>query len=237
MEPLGLQHQRQLGCKEIGSRAAMISQADSALALVEQIRRKAPEYLDLLTARSDAEFERAFDALLGPVVSRMEENKKNYEKLDEVGLTAVFAASLSVPGLAVSQEKNSNGHVDVTIEADQCVPVRKKLGEAKIYDGPEYHFQGLLQLLGRYSTGREGRGLLIVYFRKKDVAGLVKKLRKRMNADRPCDQLGEVEVTDHIYKWSFLSTHAHSSGENLQVSHVGCNLFNESGSAPAPAAT
>ena len=33
-------------------------------------------------------------------------------------------------------------HVDITITADHCVPVRKKLGEAKIWDGPEYHIKG-----------------------------------------------------------------------------------------------
>jgi len=109
--------------------------------------------------------------------------------------------------------------------------VRKKLGEAKIYNGAEYHFQGLLQLLGRYTTGREGRGLLIVYFRKKDISGLVKKLRQRMDTDRPCGQLDE--ATDHVHRWSFLSTHTHSSGEQLQVCHVGCNLFNDAGPAPA----
>lgn len=196
--------------------------ADSAVALVERILRKAPEYLDLLTAETDSDFEKAFDALLEKALSGLEANKKNFEKLDEMGLSGALALALTTPGLAVTQESYSNGHVDLTIQANHCTPARKKLGEAKIYDGPEYHIKGLGQLLGRYTTGREGRGLLIVYFRKANIAGLVKKLRTRMDADLPCKQRGN--TSDHILKWSFLSTHALKSGDNQEVGHIGCNL-------------
>lgn len=194
----------------------------SAHELVEIIKRKAPEYLDLLTATSDAEFESAFDAILGQAVTRLQTNSNNFKNLDEEGLSAVLASSLSVPGLSVTQETNSNGHVDITIEADHCVPPRIKLGEAKIYDGPEYHIKGLGQLIGRYSTGSEGRGLLIAYVRKKDISGIVQKLRTKMDDDLPLEQQGKTK--DHKLKWSFISTHNHSSGEKLDVCHIGCNL-------------
>src|SRR4051812_2314142 len=128
---------------------------NSALDLVEAIRRKAPEYLDLLTATSDVEFETALNALLERSILSLEANKKNFSTLDEVGLSAVLAAAISIPGLSVTQEAHSNGHVDLTIEADHCYPARTTLGEAKVYDGPAYHFKGLEQLLQRYTTGRE----------------------------------------------------------------------------------
>jgi hypothetical protein len=54
-------------------------------------------------------------------------------------------------------------------------------------------------------------------------------LRDRMNADRPCHQCKD--TSDHTLKWSFLSEHDHSSGERLQVSHVGCNLLVASSSS------
>jgi hypothetical protein len=190
--------------------------------LVETLKRKAPEYLDLLTAQTDAQFEAAFDALLERAVSHLEANKGNYVTLDEEGLSAALAGALAVPGLTVSQEKHSNGHVDLTIEADHCRPARRKLGEAKVYDGPAYHLGGLGQLLKRYSTGREGRGLLIEYVRNTGIAGLIQKLRDRMDQDLPCSQVGP--TSDHVLKWSFLSAHDHSSGEHVQVGHVGCNL-------------
>jgi hypothetical protein len=197
----------------------------SAYDLVEMIKRKAPEYLDLLTAQTDDEFEAAFDALLQKAVAHLEQNKANFRDLDEVGLSGVLAAALSTPGLSVSQETHSNGHVDLTIEADHCTPCRRKLGEAKIYDGAVYHMKGLAQLLGRYMTGREGRGLLIVYFRKRNIAGLVKGLRSAMDSALPLEQKGK--TVDHSLKWSFLSTHGHSSGDEVQVGHIGCNLYIE----------
>jgi hypothetical protein len=204
----------------------MSDQSNTLLSLVEEIRRKAPEYLDLFTAETEQDFEKAFEALLERAVAGLEVNKQNFATLDEVGLSGVLALALSVPGLSVRQETHSNGHVDLTIEADHCRPARKKLGEAKIYNGPEYHVKGLEQLLGRYTTGREGRGLLIVYFRKKDIAGLVKRLRKKMDSDHPCKQKGN--TIDHLLKWSFLTTHTHSCGDEVVVGHIGCNLYTES---------
>lgn len=198
---------------------------DSALGLIEIIKRKAPEYLDLFTATTDADFDKAFDALLEQSVMHLEANKSNFEKLDEVALSAVLAARLSMPGLSVTQEAHSNGHVDLTIDADHCVPARRKLAEAKIWDGPEYHIQGIEQLLERYTTGREGRGLVIAYVKQKNISGLITKLRAKMDNDRPCMQMAA--TTAFTLKWSFLSTHGHSCGDSLDVCHVGCNLYTD----------
>jgi len=200
----------------------MSNEKNSAKELIDQIKRKAPEYLDLLTAESEADFDKAFDALLEKAIISLEKNKKNYAELTEVGLSAVLASVLSCPGLTVTQEAHSNGHVDITIEADHCMPARTKLGEAKIYDGPQYHLDGLEQLLERYTTGREGRGLLIEYVRHQDIASLVEKLRQRMDAELPMVQKGKTK--DHTIKWSFISTHEHASGDDLDVAHIGCNL-------------
>ena len=46
-----------------------------------------------------------------------------------------------MPGLTVAQETNSNGHVDLTIEADHCTPARVKLGEARLLRWPELSHQ------------------------------------------------------------------------------------------------
>lgn len=199
---------------------------NSLLRLYELNQQKAPEYFALISAQNDADFEKAFDTLLERVVSQLETNKRDFEKLDENGLSAVLTMALSVPGISATRETNSNGHVDITIVADHCTPIRKKLGEAKIYDGPEYHLKGVKQLLGRYTTGREGRGLLIVYFRKKNIAGLVLNLRQKMDTDLPFSQQGP--TTDHVIKWSFLSKHTHSCGDDLEVGHIGCNLYIDS---------
>lgn len=188
----------------------------------EMLKRKAPEYLDLLTAETEEEFETAFDVLLEKALMHLEANKKNFETLNEEGLSAALAGKMSIPGLTVSQEKNSGGHVDLTFEADHCKPARTILGEAKIYKGYKYHEGGLVQLLGRYITGRECRSLLIVYVRKKDIKSLFEKLRTEMDGNLPLAQ--KKATANHTLKWSFLSIHTHNCGEDLTVCHVGCNL-------------
>jgi hypothetical protein len=196
---------------------------DTVAELFELIERKAPQYIELLTARDDPEFEHAFDALLERAVDALERNSKNFESLDEEGLSAALVLSISVPGLSATQETNSNGHVDITIVADQCSPARRKLGEAKIWRGAAYHIGGLEQLLTRYTTGREGRGFVISYVRIKGIKDLMDKLREKMDADLPCQQTHA--CGDHKLKWSFVSQHTHASGELLEVGHIGCNLY------------
>lgn len=203
----------------------MSSTRKSALDYIEVLKRKAPEYLDLLTAETDDEFEAAFDAILEGTLTHLEKNRRNYKALNENGLSAALAGRMSIPGLTVSQEKNSGGHVDLTFEADHCTPARTILGEAKIYRGYKYHERGLAQLLDRYITGRECRSLLIVYVRKSDIKGLIGKLRDEMDGNLPLAQKEKTVI--HTFKWSFLSTHTHSCGEDLRVCHVGCNLYVE----------
>lgn len=203
----------------------MNSGGSTGIDFVDLLRKRAPEYLDLVTAQTEEQFEEAFCTLLENALDGLELNKGHFCSLDEEGLTGALALALTTPGLTVSQEKHSNGHVDLTIEADHCTPIRRKLGEAKIYDGARYHCGGLLQLLDRYTTGREGRGLLIVYCRKQDIVGKMKGIRTWMDEQLPCRQQGQ--TSEHTLKWSFRSSHAHSSGEILGVDHVGCNLCTE----------
>ena len=194
----------------------------SAEDLIERLKRKAPEYLDLLSAETDEEFEEAFTVILGKAISHLEKNKKNFAKLGEEGLSGVLAGALAIPGLTVTQEANSNGHVDLTIEADHCNPPHTKLGEAKIYSSPSYHIKGIGQLLGRYTTGRETEGLLISYVRKPDIKQITDKLKSAMDRDLPEQQTGPCE--QHKLKWSLRTTHKHGSGEAVSVVHIGCNL-------------
>lgn len=192
----------------------------TAFELGELILRKAPEYLDLLS-QDDAVFEKAFDAHLGRAVQGLEANSKNFARLKEDGLTAVLALALKVPCIDVSQQLHSNGHVDITIKIHEGHFTRTKLGEAKIYDGPEWHVQGVKQILG-YSTGRECRGLVIAFVKKTDIEGLMNKVRRKMDKELPEQQQGA--TMDHPSKWCFLSKHLHSSGAVVEVGHVGCNM-------------
>ena len=98
---------------------------NSLLELLELNNKKAPEYFDLMSATTEAEFNEAFEIFLERAVSELETNKKLYATLGEDGLSSVLAAALSIPGLSVTRETNSNGHVDITVTADHCSPMRK----------------------------------------------------------------------------------------------------------------
>lgn len=195
----------------------------SALELANRIMSKGSELFELLTAETEQDFESAFDKWLQRAITGLETNKLNFKEMGEVGLTGSLALALAMPGVSVHQETNSNGHVDLLIEVSLGSRPWRKLGEAKIYSGPDYHIKGLQQLIGRYTTGRETRGLLIVYVRKANIAELMKKIRERMDEALPESQKGPCK--DHTAKWSFLSVHRHSSGDDLEVGHIGCNLF------------
>jgi hypothetical protein len=128
-------------------------------------------------------------------------------------------------GLRATREANTNGHVDITTEAEHTYPVVRRLVEAKIYRSPSYHVQGLHQLILRYSTGREGRGWLVNYVRQNNIKGIVCSLREHLDSNKPCDQKGESR--DHTITWWFASTHRHNSGEDIEVVHASCNLFTD----------
>ncbi|CAJ4469749.1 Uncharacterised protein [Burkholderia pseudomallei] len=198
----------------------MTEPKSTALELGELILRKVPEYSDLFS-RDDSVFEKAFDVHLERALRGLEANCKNFAPLDENGLTGVLILALVVPGIDIKPQRYVNGHVDITIEVHDGHLTRTKLGEAKVYDGPEWHVQGIKQLLG-YSTGRECRGLVIAYVKKPNIEGLIKKVRKRMDDELPEQQQGA--TMDHLSKWCFLSRHLHSSGTVVEIGHVGCNM-------------
>ncbi len=190
--------------------------------LTSQLRQQSPEHLDLFASLSDDEFQIAFDSLLGKALAGLEESKKGFQSLAEPALSAVLRLAMLVPGLSVALEQHSNGRADLTVESYRLGIARRILGEAKIHDGPKYHIDGVGQLLG-YMTGRELRGLMVVYMRKANGSVLMKKVRDTMDADKPENQQGI--TTSHPLKWAFDSSHLHTCGDNVRISHVACNLY------------
>lgn len=201
----------------------MITMRGTAADLIDKVRQKSPAYLDLATAETDEEFEAAFERILELAVQHLESNSKNFAPLNEEGLTGVLGGTLSIPDLLVAyQEANSNGHADLVIDTYGLVPQRRKLVEAKIYKDFPYHMKGLEQLLKRYTTGREGRSLLIVYVKKPGISEKMQRIRECMDQDLPLKQKGA--ATDHRLKWSFATVHEHDCGDDCAVDHIGCNL-------------
>lgn len=206
----------------------MTSRTGTVFGLIDELILANTGAVFLVVAQTDEEFEEAFDKWLDRAVRDLEASKKSFTSLGEDGLSSALAMGLSsFPFISATRETNSNGHVDLTIEIGFGPKLRRKLGEAKIYGGPAYHVKGLQQLLDRYTTGRETRGLVIEYVKDSNVAELMKKIRDTMDEQLPCKQKGTAK--DHVMKWSFISLHGHSSGEDMEVGHIGCNLYVDDG--------
>jgi hypothetical protein len=67
-------------CRSKWGRLTMHDQS-SAAELFDRIKKKAPAYLDLLTAESDEEFEEAFTAILERAVHHLEKTRKTSKVL------------------------------------------------------------------------------------------------------------------------------------------------------------
>jgi hypothetical protein len=176
----------------------------------------------LIDASTTEEFDNAFGQIMLEAVQGLERSSKRFHHLDEDALSDILALALQNSGLLVTREESSNGHADFTFRSKYSNPPRITLGEAKIYDGYAYHIKGLTQLLTRYTTGREARSLLLSYVKKPKIKQLMEKLRQEMDSKLPCEQTAA--CTDHPAAFSYLSTHEHSSGQVMEVWHLGCNL-------------
>lgn len=199
--------------------------SDTEASLKQFVDALSPAQRDLLTAKTSREFNAAFSAIVLEAVRRLEKGSKNLGGLNEDGLSDVLSGFINgTNALTVTREESSNGHVDLTFKAGLCRPQREVLGEAKIFDYYNWHVSGLSQLVDRYSTGREDRGLLLEYVKKPGIKGLMENLRCEMDKKRPCKQIADCSNHETVEQWSFCSSHTHSSGEEIEVWHFGCYL-------------
>ena len=178
----------------------------------------------LLNSRSDQQFNDAFASIVLEATDKLERNGKLYFELGEEALSSIFVDAINgTDALVVTREEFTNGHVDLTFWANRCFPeARRVLGEAKIYKSFSWHSSGISQLVERYSTGREGRGLLLVYVKEDRIKDRMEQFRNEMDANLPCSQTSV--CSDHTARWSFISEHKHATGEKMEVWHLGCNL-------------
>ncbi|MBK9925440.1 MAG: hypothetical protein IPP66_09125 [Anaerolineales bacterium] len=81
------------------------------------------------------------------MIDHLERNANCLNGLNEDTITAFLTAFLTMLGLRVAQQAHTNGHVNLTIEAEHTPSLGRRIGEVKIYNGPEYHEKGLEQLV------------------------------------------------------------------------------------------
>lgn len=194
---------------------------ESLYEVTEYLLKSDPSYR-LFMSGDEQDFNKGIEYVLVKVINQLETEANHFLNDSEEKLSAMIAIALNNQFISVTRESHNRGHVDISI-ISKLPPIRRRLGEAKIYGGPVYHVQGLSQLIDRYSTGRETFGFILEYVKKPNIKELVEKIRKHLDNELPCKQVSKTE--DHSTKWAFSSYHKHSSGEVIEVLHLNCNLY------------
>lgn len=163
----------------------------------------------------------AVEAALECVINQFETGVQFYHDRDEHALAHQLVMCLQSGGIPTQNESFCNGHVDVTITH----PIRaawRELGECKIYRGPVHHIDGCDQLLRRYATGRLLQTFCLDFVQESRIAQKMKGIRDHMDRKLPLNQRSR--SCDHRIRWAFTTVHAHSSGEEVAILHLGCNV-------------
>jgi hypothetical protein len=170
---------------------------------------------------SEADFDSALERLIDDAVRWLEDNRNDLAGAKENLLSTTLAGKISMPGLRAIRERNINGHVDITIEIEHSYPHRRWLAEAKLWKGPQYHIDGMEQLMG-YMNGRDRSGYVFDYVQEKDIEGKWCRLKRTLDKDMPLDQLQKVK--DLPGSWTFETNHKHASGTSIRLVHYGINV-------------
>lgn len=194
--------------------------AEEYIALVKTFM---PDFHRIACAASEEEFCEAASLAVRNCLQKLEGRRKLLANAGEVELSTDLADLLTQGGVPTTAESHINGHVDLVMEHFEKGRYRM-LGECKLDDGPQYHCDGTKQLLG-YCSGVEKRTLCLDFCKKEKIAERMKKKRQHFEQDSDCHSVKSLE--DNHIPWSFLGKHQHSSGEDIEVLHIACNLYND----------
>jgi hypothetical protein len=196
--------------------------SDRLDAYFDHLKAVSPPSLRLWIAEDEGAFiAAAEDALLDAIV-KMEKGARLYARDDERKLSFTLVQLMSSASVPAVAEGYNNGHVDVTITH----PAERHfvmLGECKRFDGFQYHCDGCYQLLTRYSAGRASRTFCLEFFQVRGMYAKLEGLQRDFDRDQPHKQKGAAAA--HRIKGAFLTTHGHDSGSDVEVLHLGCNLY------------
>jgi hypothetical protein len=150
------------------------------------------------------------------VIYQIQENPELRQKDTEDRLTIDIVNPLRTLGYDVSHETKIGGHVDIAVRKNDVL----WLGEAKIYKGNNYLWEGFLQLFTRYSIGdlNQENGGLLIYIFKEDASSIMQNWQNYLLEQslpdlsiRPCK----------MRSLAFISTHKHErSGQAFHVRHI-----------------
>src|ERR1051326_6406387 len=121
----------------------MNNDIDNLADLVDELATRIPEattLLKLLISNTDDEFDELLERIFEDAIDHIERNANHLVDDNEEKISAYLSARLSILDILwATQETHCNGHVDITILGRSRSGLRRRLCEAKIYDGPKNH--------------------------------------------------------------------------------------------------
>lgn len=202
----------------------------SAEQWMAELERLLPGYRALWFSETQEDFIDACERLVSDAVRRLEKGRSTYRKLGERDLSRILVELLGEPTAA--GERDQNGHVDVQILHPRSLGFAH-LTECKIWGGAATHRGGMRQLI-HYATGRERRVLLLSFFiHHKRMVFLLERLHEELDAGGEPATTAPCAPHPTLGMGAFISQHEHPSGASLQITHLGCFLFEEEDEPPA----
>jgi hypothetical protein len=153
---------------------------------------------------------------LDQIVDLIQENRELRQNDSEDRLTVEIVGHLKQLSYTAFHDPKIGGHVDILVQKKRF----KWLGEAKIYNGPAYLWQGFQQLCTRYSTGdsNQSHGGIIVYFKNGNVRNFMSRWSNYLSTQNLPDFKA---YSCQNRPLAFYSEHIHvASGDIFTVRHV-----------------
>lgn len=196
--------------------------SDRLDAYFEYLTALSPPAMKAWLSIDEADFCAAVEDAIHDVMVEIEAGAKLYKGLKEPALSLMLAQLLRQAMLPAVAEGYHNGHTDVMVSHPRKLPMAM-LGECKIYRGYKQHHDGCKQVLDRYSSGRASRAFCLEFFMVDGMYAKLANLRTEFDHQQPLGQIGV--SADHRLKGAFLTLHKHFTAAQLELLHLGCNLF------------
>jgi hypothetical protein len=195
---------------------------NSVREFVKFIDDKVPGASAVYFSEDESQFVKGVELILDAAIRRLEEDAATHGSLGELTLSTMLS-NLIRYAAPCEKESYRNGHVDVAIGHPRKQQFQY-LGECKIFGGFKKHCGGCDQLLNRYSSGRDVRGFVLEFFDRPRMYKLLADLKTDFDQRVPLKMKGSSKPHDHI-KGAFISLHTHFTQTDVEVLHLGCNLY------------
>jgi hypothetical protein len=153
--------------------------------------------------------------------TQMAKNPQNYSSRSEDEITDIIILQLNALGFGAVRDAMQGGHADLTISSAND---DRWLGEAKIWRGEEYVYEGYLQLTTRYMTGdvRGDRGGVLIYCQSLPAHECASKWVSHVKTKHPDIKIDQVDDYTCCYRSSSAGSR---TDRELRILHLAVPLL------------